>query len=186
MTSDPLVQQFLARQEDALAEAKRRYGSALRSLSLRILGSPEDAEEVENETYLEAWNQIPPAEPDSLKSYLYMICRRRSLDRLDEKLAKKRGGGEAVAALDEVRDTVGGEDGRGWGERLDRQALLNSFLAELPERERRIFLRRYWYFLSIREIAREEKLKESNVKVLLFRIRGKLKEQLQKEDLWDE
>ena len=109
MTSDPLVQQFLVRQEEALAEAKRRYGSALRSLSLRILGSPEDAEEVENETYLEAWNQIPPAEPDSLKSYLYMICRRRSLDRLDERLAKKRGGGEAAAGWEELEDILPGE-----------------------------------------------------------------------------
>ena len=184
--ADPLVQQFLSRQEDALAEAKRRYGNALRSLSLRILGSPEDAEEVENETYLEAWNQIPPAEPDSLKSYLYMICRRRSLDRLDERLAKKRGGGEAGAVLEELEDILPGEDGRRWAENLSRRDALNRFLKSLPARERRLFLQRFWYFFSIREIAKAEGLTENHVKVLLSRMRHQLQAKLTEEGLWYE
>ena len=186
MTTDPLVLQFLARQEEALTEAKRSCGAALRALALRILGSREDAEEVENEVYLEAWNKIPPAQPESLKSYLFMVCRRRALNRLEARMAEKRGGGEAETALEEVSEIISGEDGRSWGEGLDRRELLNRFLRELPARERRLFLKRYWYFLSIREIAAEEKLKENHVKVLLFRSRSKLKALLQEEDLWNE
>ena len=182
---DPLVQQFTVRSEEAIGEARRLYGAGLRGLALRILGSREDAEEVENDSYLEAWNRIPPAEPDSLKSYLYLICRRRALDRLEVRLAARRGGGEAAAALDELDELLPGEDGREWGEAIDRREAIDRFLRELPERERRIFLKRYWYFLKTREIAAEEKLTESHVKVLLHRMRSRLKAQLQKEGLWN-
>ena len=186
MTRDPLVQQFFDRSEEAIDEAKRRYGSGLRGLALRILGNREDAEEVESDAYLEAWNRIPPAGPDSLKSYLYLICRRRALDRLEEHLAKKRGGGEAELALEELDEVLPGEDGRDWADRIDRREILGRFLRELPDRDRRVFLKRYWYFLTVREIAAEEKLTVSHVKVLLFRNRSRLKALLQKEDLWNE
>ncbi len=186
MTKDPLVQQFLDRSEDAIGEAKLRFGPALRGLALRILGSAEDAEEVENDVYLEAWNKIPPAEPDSLKSWLFMVCRRRALDRLEERLAKKRGGGEAALALEELDAFLPGEDGRDWAESIGRKELLGRFLKDLPERERRVFLKRYWYFLTVREIAAEEDLSESHVKILLFRSRRELKKRLQKEELWNE
>ena len=185
MPNDPLVQQFLSRSEEAIAEAKRRYGSGLRALALRILGSREDAEEIENDVYLEAWNKIPPAEPESLKSYLFMICRRRALDRLDGRLAKKRGGGEAEAALEELDEFLPGEDGREWADAIGRRELIRDFLSGLPERERRLFLKRYWYFRSVRVIAEEEKLTVSHVKVLLHRSRKRLKENLQKEGLWE-
>ena len=185
MPNDPLVQQVLSRSEEAIAEAKRRYGSGLRALALRILGSREDAEEIENDVYLEAWNKIPPAEPESLKSYLFMICRRRALDRLDARLAKKRGGGEAEAALEELDEFLPGEDGREWADAIGRRELLRDFLTGLPERERRLFLKRYWYFLSVRGIAEEEELTVSHVKVLLHRSRKRLRESLQKEGVWE-
>ena len=186
MAKDPLVEQFTIRSEDAVAEAKRQYGPMLRAFSKKILGSYEDAEEVENDAYQEAWNKIPPEEPSSLKNYLLMICRRRSLDRLRERLSKKRGGTEATLCLEELEDIFPGEDGRRWASEISRKEFLSRFLRELPERERIIFLKRYWYFLSIREIAAEQGLKESHVKVLLYRTRSKLKEQLLREDLWDE
>lgn len=183
MSSDPLVQQFTARSEEALAEAKRRYGSGLRALSLRILGSPEDAEEVENDVYLEAWNRIPPAEPDSLKSFLYMICRRRSLDRLEARTAQKRGGGQAAQALEELEEVLRGEDGRDWAGQISLKEALERFLDSLPERERRIFLARYWYFLSAAEIAGREDLAAGSVRVILHRSRNRLKTILKKEEL---
>ena len=186
MARDPLVNQFLSRSENAAAEAKRLYGAGLRGLAKRILGNYEDAEEVENDVYQEAWEKIPPAEPESMKNFLFMICRRRALDRLRERLAKKRGGGEAETALDELDDIFPGEDGRNWASEIARREMLSRFLRELPQRERTVFLQRYWYFLSVREIAREQGLKESHVKVLLYRIRNQLKEQLVREDLWDE
>ena len=184
--TDPLVQLFTERSEEALAEAKRRYGSGLRAFARRILGSPEDAEEVENDVYLEAWNSIPPAEPESLKSFLFLLCRRRALDRLDARLTQKRGGGEAPLALEELDEVLHGEDGRTWAEKLSLQSVMEAFLRGLPERERTIFLQRYWYFMSTAEIAKISGLKESHVRVLLHRGRKQLKERLKKEDLWDE
>ena len=114
-----------------------------------------------------------------------MICRRRALDRLDERLAKKRGGGEAEAALEELDEFLPGEDGRDWTDAIGRRELIRDFLTGLPELKRRLFLKRYWYFLSIREIAEEEKLTVSHVKVLLHRSRNRLKELLKREDLWE-
>ena len=182
--TDPLVQLFLARSEKALAETKRRYGSGLRALARRILGSPEDAEEVENDVYLEAWRSIPPAEPESLKGYLFVLCRRKALDRLDERLAQKRGGGEAALVLEELEEILPAEDGERWAEALSLREAIGRFLDDLPERERRVFIKRFWYFLSTAEIARETGLKESHVRVLLHRCRRKLKEQLIGEELW--
>ena len=186
MTKDPLVQLFLQRSEDVISEAKQLYGNKLRGFALRILGSPEDAEEIENSVYLEAWNKIPPAEPVSLESYLFMICRRRSLDKLEERQALKRGGGTTPTPIEELNEVLPGEDGRHWAGQISRKDLLNSFLKELPNRAREIFLQRYWYFLSTREIAKQQGLKESHVKVLLSRIRKQLKDLLIREDLWNE
>ena len=186
MTKDPLVQQFLQHSEDAIGEAKQLYGNKLRGFALRILGNPEDAEEIENSVYLEAWNKIPPAEPVSMESYLFMICRRRSLDKLEERQALKRGGGTAQTPIEELNEALPGEDGRNWAGQISRKDLLNRFVKELPDREREIFLQRYWYFLSTREIAKLHGLKESHVKVLLSRIRKQLKDLLIKEDLWNE
>ena len=186
MTKDPLVQLFLQRSEDAISEAKQLYGNKLRGFALRILGSPEDAEEIENSVYFETWNKIPPAEPVSMESYLFMICRRRSLDKLEERQALKRGGGAIPAPIEELNEALTGEDGRNWAGQISRRDLLERFLKELPKRDREIFLQRYWYFLSTREIAKQQKLKESHVKVLLSRIRKQLKDLLIKEDLWNE
>lgn len=183
---DPLVNRLKDRDEDVLAEAKELYGAGLRALAFRILGNREDAEEVENDAYCEAWECIPPAEPASLKSWLLMVTRRRALDRLDAKLAQKRGGGEAEAALDEMEDLLPGEDGRQWAGEIARKEVIRSFLTALPAQKRRIFLKRYWYFLSIREIAAEEGLSESHVKTILHRSRKSLKDQLIREDLWNE
>ena len=183
MDRDPLVAAFFSRSESAIAEARQKYGAGLRRLSYGILGSKEDAEEIENDVYLEAWNKIPPAEPESLKSYLFMICRRRSLDRMKEKLAQKRGGGEAAVTLEELEQILPGEDGRDWAEQICLRETLRRFLERLPKRERVVFMQRYWYFLSISEIAEEQMLSENHVKVLLYRTRQKLKDQLKKEEL---
>lgn len=177
---------YKQRDQEAIAETARRYGVALRGLARRILGSPEDAEEVENEVYLAAWEQIPPASPLPLLPWLRTICRRRALDRLDEKNAGKRGGGQGNLALEELEEGLPvGEDGRHWAGRMSLEDAISDFLKELPERERIIFLQRYWYFLSVEEVARENDLKSGHVKVLLYRIRQKLKARLEREDLWD-
>ncbi|MBO4872465.1 MAG: sigma-70 family RNA polymerase sigma factor [Lachnospiraceae bacterium] len=184
--TDPILALFQLHSEDAIAEAKRRYGSGLRAFAGRILGSYEDAEEVENDVYLDAWKAIPPAEPENLKSFLFMLCRRRALDRLDEKLAGKRGGGEVESVLEELEDSLPGQDGRDWAEALSLKEAFESFLEDLAERERKVFLQRYLYFYSVSEIAGINGLKENHVRVLLYRLRKQLKEKLIREDLWNE
>ena len=160
---------YQARAEEAIAETKAAYGAGLRALAQRISGSREDAEEVEQDVYLTAWNQIPPDSPRSLSAYLKTICRRRAMDKLEE-----------------LAESLPAQDGRHWAAQMSLQEALSRFLKELPLRERQIFLQRYWYFYPLKDIARAQGLKENHVKVLLYRLRGQLKAHLEKEGLWDE
>ena len=177
---------YRARAEEAIAETKAVYGAALCTLALRVLGSREDAEEVEQDVYLTAWNQIPPDSPRSLAAYLKTICRRRAMDKLEERTAAKRGGGESALMLEELSESLPAQDGRQWAAQMSLQEALSAFLKELPLRERQIFLQRYWYFYPLKEIARAQGLKENHVKVLLYRLRGQLKAHLEREELWNE
>lgn len=173
---------FFERSEEALILSRRQYGAYLFALSCRILGNREDAEEVENDAYLDAWNTIPPNRPESLKSYLAMLCRRRALDLVDRRDSLKRGGGVQDLVWEEIDESIpGSEDGRDWADLISLKEQLEAFLAALSQRDRRIFLQRYWYFCSIREIAERHGLKENHVKVLLHRLRRKLRQQLEKE-----
>ena len=177
---------YQARAEEAIAETKAAYGAGLRALAQRISGSREDAEEVEQDVYLTVWNQIPPDSPRSLSAYLKTICRRRAMDKLEERSAAKRGGGESTLVLEELAESLPAQDGRHWAAQMSLQEALSRFLKELPLRERQIFLQRYWYFYPLKDIARAQGLKENHVKVLLYRLRGQLKAHLEKEGLWDE
>ncbi len=176
---------FRERSEDAVRETARCYGAVLRAQALRLLGSPEDAEEVENDVYLTAWNQIPPDEPRPLLPYLRTICRRRALDKLDERTAQKRGGGQSDLILEELQESLPADDGRSWAERMSLEEALNGFLDGLTAGERKIFLQRYWYFLPVKELAAQNGLKPGHAKVILHRLRQKLKDYLEKEDLWN-
>ncbi|MBO4837910.1 MAG: sigma-70 family RNA polymerase sigma factor [Lachnospiraceae bacterium] len=176
---------FRDRSEDAIRETACCYGAALRALAPNLLGSPEDAEEVENDVYLTAWKQIPPDEPRPLLPYLRTICRRRALDRLDEKTAQKRGGGQSDLILEELEESLPADDGRGWAARISLEEALSGFLDSLTANERKIFLQRYWYFLSVKEVAGKNGIKPGHAKVTLYRLRQKLKSYLEKEDLWN-
>ncbi len=176
---------FRERSEDALKETARCYGAVLRAQALHLLGSPEDAEEVENDVYLTAWKQIPPAEPRPLLPYLRTICRRRALDRLDVKNAQKRGGGQSELILEELAESLPADDGRRWAARMSLEEALTGFLDSLTGGERKIFLQRYWYFLPVKEVAAQNGVKPGHAKVILYRLRQKLKDYLEKEDLWN-
>ena len=182
LKENDIIDLFFARSEEALSARRAQYGAYLRVLAGRILTNREDAEEAENDAYLDAWNTIPPKHPESLKGYLAMLCRRRALDMVDRRDSKKRGGGEQGLIFEEIAESLpGGEDGREWAGRISLREALEAFVTGLPERERNIFLQRYWYCLSIREIAEKHGLTENHVKVLLHRLRRKLKQQLEKE-----
>ena len=149
---------------------------------MRILQDVWDSEECVNDTYLKAWNQMPPTYPRSLKCFLGRITRNLALNRLDKREAQKRGGGQAVLSLEELGEVIA--DGNTVEKQVDEKdllRLLNRFVGALPKEKRIIFVARYWHMYSIEEIAQRRGLSESKVKSILFRVRNELKARLRKE-----
>lgn len=182
MEDERIVDLYWIRSETAISETQKKYGKYCHYIAYQILENNDDADEVENDTYMKAWNSIPPHHPDSLKSYLGMLCRRTALDRYDQKNYQKRGGGHVHLLLDELQECI--PDNRNNKDLTDQilfRDILNNFLRKLPKKTRNIFVRRYWYMSSIAEIATEYSMGESNVKMVLLRTRNKLKKYLEKE-----
>ncbi len=172
---------FFARSENAISAIQSKFGRYCHYIAVRILGNDSDAQEVVNDTWLKAWNTIPPHRPNSLKTYLGMLTRQLALDAWDVKTAQKRGG-QFSLVLDELAECI--PDGTDFTQDLELRDALNRFLHTLPSETRRIFLRRYWYAASVAEIAREFHMKKSTVTVLMLRTRQKLKAFLQKEEIF--
>lgn len=180
MDDQGILQLYYLRSEKAIKESQTKYGRLCRSLAMRILGSREDAEETENDTYLRAWDTIPPTEPASLGAYLAALCRRIAIDRLRNRKRLKRGGGTYTETLEELDRSLAAVDGDP-ADKIALQDALERFLRSLPPEQRRIFLQRYWWMLSIKEIARDCGKSESAVKMTLARAREKLKDELEGE-----
>ena len=185
MDDSQIVELFWQRDEVALSETESKYGPYCFSIANNILHNREDAHECVNDTYLDAWNAIPPHKPAILSTFLGKITRRLSLDRWRKTTAKKRGGGTVEASIDELVECI--PDGKRIDDNLNDEEfgrLLNAFLATLSVTERSIFVRRHWYFDSIGNIAKRYGFSESKVKMTLKRVRDKLKLYLQKEGVW--
>lgn len=180
MDDKRIVELFFARAETAISEAAKKYGRYCRYIALRLLGDERDAEEVENDTYLRLWNSIPPKKPDPLKPYIGAVARNIALNKLEARGAQKRGG-EALLVLEELSECLSDPAGEEMGESFALREALNSFLASLDEKTRIVFMQRYFYTCSVREIAAARGLKESAVTMILFRARQKLREHLHKE-----
>ena len=163
-----IIELYWARSESAVHETDEKYGAKLHTLSGRILPEAEDAEECVNDTYLGAWNAMPPQRPLALFAFLARICRNIACDKLDKLRAKKRSA-EVSALTEESREIA---------------EALNSFLSTLPVDARLFFMRRYWYMDSVKAIAEKYGCGESRVKTSLHRTREKLRDYLQKEDIW--
>lgn len=175
---------YWARDERALAETQRSYGGYCYSIALRILNDREDSDECVNDTWLRAWNVIPPKRPDKLNLFLGTITRNMAVDRLRGRNTVKRGGGEVMLALDELEECIpDAHSTEAAVEAAELQKLLNAFLHTLPERECNVFLRRYWYVEAYEEIAGRYDMKLNTVKTSLFRTRSKLKAYLEKEGI---
>ena len=180
MEDRAIVALYWKRAETAILETKKQYGRLLLSISRGILRNEEDAEECENDTYLRAWDTIPPKRPEKLSAFLAKITRNLSLDRYDAKHAEKRGGGEVPLLLDELAEVIADEtafptDTEGLSE------VLNAFLGRLKPDARTIFLRRYWFGDSVQEISARSGFGESKIKMSLLRTRQSLQEALEKE-----
>lgn len=176
MEDGQIIDMYFKRYEDAIVETKIKYGRLLVSVSMGILKNMEDALECENDTYMKAWNTIPPQKPNILSAFLSKITRNISLDRYDAMNAEKRGGGEMPLLLVELADTLGDSI------EIDNIAItdcLNSFLENMKYEARNIFMRRYWFGDSISDIAKNLSCGESKVKMSLSRSRKVLKEQLE-------
>ena len=183
MDDAEIVKLFYERSEDALREVRGKYEKFCRYISMRILNNPEEADECVNETYLRAWNSIPPSKPSSLSAFLGKITRNLSLDVYNKKRAAKRGGGEPEAVLEELAECIPSENERDIVEDIALRDALNAFLKTLPADTRKIFMRRYWYMSEIREIAHDYNFSESKVKMTLARTREKLRQFLEKEGI---
>ena len=181
MEDQQIVDLYFARSESAITETDRKYGRYCHSIAYNILEDNEDAKEIVNDTYLKAWNTIPPNRPDPLKPYVGMISRHLSLDRYEEYHTQKRGG-QVPLVLEELAECIPDNDSReDIGESVALKDALAKFIRSLPDKTQRIFLRRYWYASSVAEIAEEFGMRENSVNVLLHRTRKKLKDHLQKE-----
>ncbi len=181
MEDAEIVALYLARKEAAIAESERRYGAYCYSIALRVLGSQEDAQETLNDTWLHAWNSIPPEQPARLGLYFARLTRNLAIDRWRRNNAQKRGGQMALA-LEELSELAGGRPLP--QEELEAKELercIREFLSGCPQAQRDVFLRRYFYFESTGEIAQRYGMRESNVLNLLSRTKKKLKVYLQKE-----
>ena len=179
MDDEKIVQLYWDRNEQAITATANKYGSYCASIAKNILDNNEDAEECVNDTYLKAWNSIPPHRPSILSTFLGKITRNLSFNKYKYNTTAKRGCGEVTLVLDEIAELVSGTDCV--EQEIQCKELLNAintFLDRLPPDKRSIFVCRYWYFDSVSDIAYRFRMTENNVSVTLNRLRLKLRNDL--------
>ena len=186
MDDKQIIELYNERSETAISETANKYGKYCYTIAYHVLYSVEDSEECVNDTYLRAWNAIPPQYPEKLSAFLGKITRNLALNKYKYYLREKRGNGKTELVIDELTECVSVSKSNGTEEVVEERLLvdaLNRFLYSLPKQKRNIFLRRYWYLSSIQEIAQEYGFSESKIKMILLRTRNKLKQFLEKEDI---
>ena len=180
MDDNKIIELYFARSEDAIAETAKKYGKYCGSIARSILFSEQDVEECLNDTFLAAWNSIPPARPEMLSTYLGRLTRNISINRAAKERAGKRQTNAAIL-LDEVSEFT--PDQRA-GEPIDSVAfadLINRFLSGQKQKARVVFVRRYWHMESVEVIAKSLDMSVSAVKMTLMRTRSELAKFLTKE-----
>lgn len=183
MTDEEIVGKYFLRDQSALSATAEKYGGFLRAVSVNILHNGSDAEECVSDTYLACWNTIPPENPRSLKAYAGTLCRNISFDCYKRAHAQKRGGDRTEMLLSEIEDFLPAEGSGADYEETDAAEAINEFLSSLKSAQRVVFVRRYWFFDDVKDIADRMGFSESKVKSILFRTRKKLKEKLIREGI---
>ena len=182
MDDKAIVELYFARSERAISETANKYGGYCYSIANNILSNKEDSEESVNDTYLAAWNNMPPRHPSILATFLGKITRYISLDRWKSRSAYKRGGGEVTLALEELNEFLSsGESTEDIVEKKELIRSINRFLDNLPETERNLFVCRYWYLDPVQQIADRYGFTLSKTASMIRRTREKLCKQLKKE-----
>jgi len=182
MQDTEILALYFARDEEALDRTQQEYGAYCQRIAENILHDPLDAQECVNDTWLRAWNTIPPNRPTHLRLFLAKITRNLAFDRFKAMTAEKRGGGETALILDELAECMaadGDAETVFFGKEL--AGAINRFVRNLPEREGNLFIRRYFFAENLSQLALRYGLSANHAAVLLSRTRKKLKQFLQKE-----
>ena len=183
MDDKQIVALYWERSENAIAETQKKYGKYCRAIAASILSSELDAEECVNDTYLRAWQSMPPHKPSRLSTFLGKITRNLALNRYAHDRAQKRKG-EVELALEELAEVLPDPSSQGSpAEELVLRDAINRFVGSLSRQSRVIFVRRYFYLCPIKEIAKGMGLSENAVKVTLSRTRNKFRIYLEKEGI---
>lgn len=182
MQDEQIVELYWSRSEDAIKETDRKYGRYLTRVAYNILANTQDSEESVNDTYLYAWNSMPPQRPGALSSYLAKITRRVSIDIFRRKNRDKRKGSEYALSLSELEECISA--GGGPEEVINAQQLgaaINTFLRKQSEEIRNVFIGRYYFLDPVKTVAQYCGVSESAAKSMLHRTRGKLRDYLKEE-----
>lgn len=184
MDDQDIIEMYFKRLETAITETANKYGKYCLCISNNILRNHQDAEESVNDTYLLAWNSIPPTNPSNLSAYLGKIVRNISLNRIMAKNAQKRGSGEYELVYEELEGIISSP--QSVNEPIDEiyfNDLINRWLETLTIEKRMVFVGRYWYFDSIKTVSSKMNFSVSKTKMLLLRMRNNLKEYLESEGI---
>lgn len=182
MTDDKIIQLFFQRQEVAIKETQKKYGSYCFKIANSILNNKEDSEECLNDTWLKAWESIPPTRPTYFNLFLAKIVRNFAINKYRSKHTHKRGKGEIALVLDELEECIIGEiDVETLYIAEELQNTINKFVRGLSEKDGNVFIRRYFYADPIKDISKRYHISENNVRVMLSRTRNRLKLMLEKE-----
>ncbi len=182
MEDKEIVALYWRRDERAISESHEKYGSYLMKIADNILKDLRDSEESVNDTYLRAWNSMPPNRPDVLKLYLGRITRGVAIDIFRRRSSKKRAGSQYALSLEELGDCVSGDDDPQLSaEQSALAAAVGAYLKALDKRTRDVFICRYYFMDPLSEIADYCQMTESAVKSLLHRTRQGLRRHLEQE-----
>ncbi len=184
MKDTAIIDLYWERNEQAIVETDQKYGKYCHTVAYNVLGNTEDSRECVNDTWLRAWNSMPPKRPAVLRAFLAKITRNLAFDRYRARGAAKRGGGAMDAVLEELAecaDLSGNWDAEEAYAAKELREAINRFAEQLPEKECDLFVRRYFFAEEISGIAKRYQMTENNVTVSLSRIRKKLRRYLKEE-----
>lgn len=182
MEDAQIVELYWARAEEAITCTADKYGKYCFTIAHNILLNHEDSDEAVNDTWMDAWESMPPHRPGILSTFLGKITRRLSIDRWRRHQAQKRGGGEVALSLEELEDCCAADGSvEETIELRELTEIVNGLLSRLPQPERDVFVCRYFFLTPIRDIAEKFGTTEGRIKTMLYRTRLKLRKELQKE-----
>lgn len=176
MDDKKIIELYNSRSENALIETEKKYGRLVTFLIGKLIKNQSDIEECANDTYLGVWTTIPPQTPNNLKAYILKIARNQALKKYEYIHAAKRDVDMCLPyeELSNCRRKEGVED----RENNELKEVIEEFLAALPQTHRQVFMLRYWYFMSVKEITKSCNMSKSKVETILFRTRNKLRDKL--------